>query len=70
MAFRDRYEEALVAHLKAKEAGAVSEEKPVFSAPRRFINLMDALRRSIAQDKKPPRKDKAPATVPAIRKRA
>jgi non-homologous end joining protein Ku len=32
--------------------------------------LMDALRRSIAQDKKPPRKDKASASVPAIRKRA
>ena len=70
MAFRDRYEEALLAHLKVKEAGAVREEKSAFSAPRRFINLMDALRRSIAQDKKPPRKDKASASVPAIRKRA
>jgi DNA end-binding protein Ku len=70
MAFRDRYEEALLAHLEAKEAGAVREEKTAFAAPRRFINLMEALRRSIAQDKKPPRKDKAPATVPAIRKRA
>jgi DNA end-binding protein Ku len=70
MAFRDRYEEALLAHLKVKEAGAVREEKTAFAAPRRFINLMEALRRSIAQDKKPSRKDKASASVPAIRKRA
>jgi DNA end-binding protein Ku len=69
-AFRDRYEEALVAHLKAKEAGAVREKKPAFSAPRRFINLMEALRRSIANDKKPARKDKATASVPTIRRRA
>ena len=70
MAFRDRYEEALLAHLKSKEAGAVREEKSAFAAPRRFINLMEALRRSIAQDKKPPRKHTASATVPASRKRA
>ena len=77
MAFRDRYEEALLAHLKAKEAGAVRAEKSVFSAPRRFVNLMDALRRSIAQDKrstapdkKPPRKDNASVTTLASRKRA
>ena len=75
MAFRDRYEEALLAHLKAKEAGAVREVKPSFAAPRRIINLMEALRRSIAEDKrsvaqdgKPPRKDNASATV--SRKRA
>ena len=77
VAFRDRYEEALLAHLKAKEAGAVREEKPVFGMPRRIINLMDALRRSIAQDKrsiapdkKPPRKDNASVTTLASRKRA
>ena len=34
--FRDRYEEALLAHLKAKQSGA----------------LMEALRRSVAEDKK------------------
>jgi len=70
MAFRDRYEEALLAHLKAKEAGAVRETTPAFSAPRRIINLMDALRRSIAQHKKPARKDKASASVPTIARRA
>src|SRR5712671_1403532 len=69
MAFRDRYEEALLAHLKSKEAGAVREEKPVLGMPRRIINLMDALRRSIAQDKKPLRKGNVSATVPASRRR-
>ncbi len=70
MAFRDRYEEALLDHLKTKEAGAVRQEKTAFAVPRQIINLMDALRRSIAQDKKPPRKGNTSATVPAIRKRA
>jgi DNA end-binding protein Ku len=50
--FRDRYEEALLAHLKAKQAAAVPESKPTFAAPHRVVNLMEALRRSIAEDKK------------------
>jgi DNA end-binding protein Ku len=65
--FRDRYEEALLAHLKAKRAGAVEERKPTFATPRRVINLMEALRHSVAEDKKAPRRA-APA-APA-RKRA
>jgi DNA end-binding protein Ku len=52
LTFRDRYEEALRAHLKAKEAGVAQERKQTFAAPRRVINLMEALRRSIAEDKK------------------
>jgi len=43
-----RGKEALRAHLKAKEAGAVQERKQ-FAAPRRVINLMEALRRSTAE---------------------
>jgi DNA end-binding protein Ku len=50
--FRDRYEEALLAHLKAKQAGAVPERKPAFAAPHRVVNLMEALRRSVAADTK------------------
>jgi len=68
--FRDRYEEALLAHLKAKQAGAVQQSKPTFAVPRRMINLMEALRRSIAEDKKlspAPRKGAAAALA---RKRA
>jgi DNA end-binding protein Ku len=31
--FRDRYEEALLAHLKAKQSGAVQERKPTSATP-------------------------------------
>ena len=65
--FRDRYEDALTAHLHAKQAGAVLQPKAMPAAPRRVINLMDALRRSIAQERKPPARHKQP--TPA-RKRA
>jgi DNA end-binding protein Ku len=65
--FRDRYEEALLAHLKAKQAGAVPERKPTFAAPRRVINLMEALRRSAAEDKKASRRG---ASAASARKRA
>jgi DNA end-binding protein Ku len=41
--FRDRYEQALLAHLKAKQAGAVHERKQTFAAPQRVVNLMEAL---------------------------
>jgi DNA end-binding protein Ku len=51
-AFRDRYEEALLAHIKAKQAGAVQDRKQPFAAPQRIINLMEALRRSVADDKR------------------
>jgi non-homologous end joining protein Ku len=45
-------QEALHAHLKAKQAGAVQKCKPTFATPPRVINLMEALRRSIAEEKK------------------
>jgi DNA end-binding protein Ku len=64
--FRDRYEEALLAHLKAKQAGAVQERKPTFPTPRRVINLMEALRRSVKKQA-PPRRG---ASVASARKPA
>jgi non-homologous end joining protein Ku len=64
--FRDRYEEALVAHLNAKQAGMPPPPKPSWTVPRRAINLMEALRRSIAVDNAA---EAPPRPVPA-RKRA
>jgi DNA end-binding protein Ku len=65
--FRDRYEEALLAHIKAKQAGAVQQRKSPLSVPHRVINLMEALRRSVAEDTRPatPRR-----SAVAARKRA
>jgi non-homologous end joining protein Ku len=59
----------LLAHLKAKQAGAVQERKQTFATPRRVINLMEALRRSVAEDKKPAAPRRAAPPAPA-RKRA
>jgi non-homologous end joining protein Ku len=52
----------------AKQAGAVQERRKTFAPPHRVINLMEALRRSVAEDTKgaAPRKS---APTPA-RKRA
>lgn len=52
-AFEDRYEEALLTLVKSKIAGG----QPVISkAPERgnVVNLMDALRRSIEEERRPP----------------
>jgi DNA end-binding protein Ku len=51
--FVDHYEEAVVEMLKRKQAGVtVPQQQPVARAPN-VVNLMDALRRSIAQEKMP-----------------
>ena len=67
--FRDRYEEALLAHLKAKQAGELAVARPEVAAPRRVTNLMEALRRSISEDKDPTAAREAPAAA-TTRKRA
>src|SRR6266516_2496437 len=63
--FRDRYEEALLAHLKAKQVGAVQERRQTFAPPQRVINLMEALRRSVAEDTKPTAPRKQATAAPA-----
>src|SRR5690349_4409056 len=67
--FRDRYEEALLAHLKARQAGAVPERRKTFAPPHRVVNLMEALRRSVAEDIRGAAARKGPSATPA-RKRA
>ena len=61
--FVDRYEEAVVEMLKKKQAGlAVSRERQA-PRPENVVNLMDALRSSIAQEKAasaPPTKGRKP----------
>jgi DNA end-binding protein Ku len=68
--FRDRYEQALLTHLKAKQAGAVPERKQTFAAPQRVVNLMEALRRSVAADTKGAAPRKVGAAAAPTRKRA
>ena len=67
--FRDRYEEALLAHLKAMLAGAVPERWKTFAPPHRVVNLMEALRRSVAEHTKGAAPRKGASATPA-RKRA
>ena len=49
-AFEDRYENAVVELVKSKEAGKPAAQ-PEAAKPTNVVNLMDALRRSIEQDK-------------------
>jgi DNA end-binding protein Ku len=57
--FVDHYEEAVVEMLKKKQAGMPVSRQPAAPQPQNVVNLMDALRRSIAQEKAasaPPKK--------------
>jgi DNA end-binding protein Ku len=73
-AFEDRYEEALLTLVKSKIAGG---EPVITKAPERgnVVNLMDALRRSIEEERRPPApslgktaaKKPAKAAAPAAR---
>jgi DNA end-binding protein Ku len=68
-AFEDRYEEALMELVKSKIAGGT----PVISkAPERgnVVNLMDALRRSIEEERRPPAPSLAKTAAKAGAKKA
>jgi DNA end-binding protein Ku len=57
--FVDRYEEAVVGMLKTKQAGMPVSREPGAPQPQNVVNLMDALRRSIAEEEAattPPKK--------------
>jgi len=49
--FVDHYEEAVVEMLKKKQAGVTVPKGKASEQPRNVINLMDALRKSVASDK-------------------
>jgi len=49
--FVDHYEEAVVDMLKKKQAGLATPKGKVVEPPRNVINLMDALKKSLAADK-------------------
>jgi DNA end-binding protein Ku len=49
--FVDRYEEAVVELLKKKQAGIAVSRKPTAPRLQNVINIMDALRQSVAEEK-------------------
>src|SRR5213595_10971 len=51
--FVDHYEEAVVEMLKKKQAGMPVSRELAAPPPQNVVNLMDALRRSIAQEQAP-----------------
>jgi DNA end-binding protein Ku len=61
--FVDHYEDAVVEMLKRKQAGIPAPRERASARPQNVVNLMDALRRSIAQEKR------APASTKKGRKR-
>src|SRR6516162_9126566 len=67
--FVDRYEQAVLQLLEKKQQGAPAPEPRPFVAPTNVINLMDTLRRSIAEEAKagaaPKTAAKLPETTPA-----
>jgi len=68
--FNDRYEEALVEMLRAKQSGQVFTA-PQTAEPGNVVNIMDALKRSLqaagggAATRRPPATSKKPAAAPA-----
>jgi DNA end-binding protein Ku len=57
--FVDRYEEAVVELLKKKQAGIAVSREPTAPRPQNVVNIIDALRQSVAQERAastPPKK--------------
>ena len=60
--FVDRYEQAVIQLLEKKREGMPAPKVETFVAPTNVVSLMDALRRSVAEDAKT---DAAPKTAAA-----
>jgi DNA end-binding protein Ku len=73
--FEDRYENALTEMLRRKQAGMAEEPAKPTPEPARVVNLMDALRRSVAAERGTPartageRRSRAAAKTPARARR-
>ena len=64
--FEDRYEQAMIALIRSKQAGQPAPKEKAATRPANVVNLMDALRRSIGETtgKKAPTKKAEPAAKP------
>jgi DNA end-binding protein Ku len=58
--FTDHYQKSLKAMLAKKKATGVESAEPEGDAPRKVVNLMDALRQSLEQAGRKPRAKKVP----------
>jgi DNA end-binding protein Ku len=67
--FRDHYEEAVVEMLQRRQAGLPAAAAPAAPHPSNVVNLMDALRRSIAAEQKTAPAQKAAPAKKKSRKR-
>jgi DNA end-binding protein Ku len=61
--FEDRYENAVTEMLKQKQAGLAPTKEAPTAPPSTVVNLMDALRRSIQQERPAEKKGKAAEKV-------
>src|SRR6266542_3476935 len=61
--FEDRYETAVVEMLKQKQAGLPPTKQAPTAPPSTVVNIMDALRRSIQQERPEEKKGKAAEKV-------
>src|SRR6266542_884706 len=61
--FEDRYETAVVEMLKQKQAGVPPKKEAPTAPPSTVVNLMDALRRSVQQERPAEKKGKAAEKV-------
>jgi DNA end-binding protein Ku len=68
--FEDRYENALIELLKSKQAGLPAPKETAKKPTARVINLMDALRRSVATEATPAKPAKRSAARAAPRRNA
>ncbi len=76
--FEDHYEDALLDLIRSKQKGGKAPKKQAPARPANVVNLFDALKKSLGEDKEPAAKTKAPkrgagktsAKTPAKRKSA